>query len=177
MTQPMITMSLEQYDAQRDENKRLGLEVARLTEALATQKLEDPKVAELTTLVRAALEVVGFATANLSPEIIRGWPYLALAKVAVNLSSMPNFNSHDEEFARELVKIANECRQWEMKRANTVERYVPPPAPDVAPQAPYGYVSLPTNPGGELPKSPTLDEQQRVIENAMPMTIEPSPES
>lgn len=186
MTQPTITMALDQYDAQRDENRRLGVEISRLNDALAAQKLEDPKTSELTKIIRAALEVVGFATANLSPEIVKRWPYLALQTIATNLEYLPDFNSHDKEFALELLKIAAECRQWELKRANSVERYVPPPAPDGAPQAPYGYVTLPTiagTPGAELPtkhpddSTPNLEEQRRVIENALPMAVTPSPES
>lgn len=173
----MITMSLEQFDATRDENKRLGIEIANLTAALAAQKLEDPKVAELAKIIRASLEVVGFATANLSPEIVKRWPYLALQTIAMNLEYMPDFNSHDAEFAAELLKIAAECRQWELKRANSIERYVPPPAPDTMPQAPYGYVTLPTPPsipGGELPTKHADDPTPNLVEQEV---VAPSPES
>lgn len=187
---PTITILLEQYDQQRDALRAAGEQVAQLTKQLAAQRLEDPKTKELTVIVRAALEVVGFATANLSPEIVKRWPYLALVSIAQNLQYLPDYNSHDQEFAAELIKIAGECRQWELKRANSVERYVPPPAPDGKPQAPYGYVMsdaekvameevgtkarlasmslLPANPGAELPTKHSDDPAPPVA--AQPIT-------
>lgn len=157
-----ITMSLDEYDKQRDANRELGKQLEVAERALLNQKLAQPKVAELTTIIRAALEVVGFATANLSPEIVKRWPHQALTTIANNLHHLPGAGAHETEFAREMHKIAVECEVWERKRASMIEQYVEPPPPNGPMSLGYGYVprntqipSLPELPGTDLVSTET----------------------
>lgn len=157
-----ITMSLDEYDKQRDANRELGKQLEQAEKQLRDEKLAQPKVAELTSIIKAALEVVGFATANLSPEIVKRWPYQALVVIANNLHHVPGASAHEVEFARELHKIAVECEVWERKRTETFEQYVPPPPPNGPQSLGYGYVpkntqipTLPELPGSDLTPSET----------------------
>ena len=83
---------------------------------------------QLTILARAELEVVCFAVANLSPELIKRWPANALRTIAAYLDKLPDHSPHDVELSRELLKFASECDEYDQRR-RFGEKEIPPPFP------------------------------------------------
>jgi hypothetical protein len=124
-----VTLPFEEYQQTRDLNAELSLKVKKLQDELLAAKFEanDGEVRQLHDAVRAALEIVSYAIANLSPEVNKRWPFAALNALAAGVRALPTCSPHDLELASEMEKFARECEVWEVKRKNEPERYVPEP--------------------------------------------------
>lgn len=124
-----VTLPFEEYQQMRDSNVELISAVKKLQDELLAGKFEanDGEVRALHDAVRAALEIVGYAIANLSPEVNKRWPFAALGTLAAGVRALPTATPHDLEFASEMEKFAREAEVWEFKRKNEPERYVPEP--------------------------------------------------
>lgn len=128
-----VSLPLEELDGIRNENKRMSAEIADLQKQLTEAKLDggNPEVTRaMAKLSRASLDIVSFAIGNLSPEVIKRWPFASLRVVAENLKNLPDCTIHDEEFAFVWMKFAAECEAWEKKRERDGDTYVPPPGPE-----------------------------------------------
>lgn len=119
-----------------DDFKKMQDGIAEINEAnlklrkeVADARAEDPsgRIAGLTKLAKAMMEIVGFATANLGPRDIKGWPWTKLVEMSEGLKHLPDFSAREEEFAKFLMDFADECAGWEKKRAATPEKEIPPP--------------------------------------------------
>ena len=124
-----VTMPLEELDvikARASDAEALAITLQKqLVEA--RMSAADGEVRRLCESMRAAMEIVGYAVANLSPETHRRWPSNALRKLAEGILIMPDRTPYDLEMAHELTKFAAECETWDFKRKNEPERYIPPP--------------------------------------------------
>ncbi len=126
-----VTMPIEQYEAMRTAQVAASKQIEQLQKDLAIEReCSDPsgRITELTKALNSALEIVGFAVGNLSPEVIKRWPYNALRVVANGISHLPLVTPREQEMMAEMLKFATEAEQWENKRNRDGERYVPPPA-------------------------------------------------
>lgn len=131
MSTATVTMPIDQYNGMREAQVAADARITELNASLTAARISadgSGRVQNLGEGLTAALEIIGFAIANLSPEIIRKWPYERLRTVAAMLPSLPDYDAHNAEQALEYRKFANECEQWELKRKQEPERYVPPPA-------------------------------------------------
>jgi hypothetical protein len=177
MSAANITMPYDEFQTIQASITRMTDQISTLQKELTEAKTADPKFAELSKLVRDSVEIITFATANLSPEIVKKWPWQALTRVAMALEHLPDYSAQDVELARELIKIAKECEVWERKRSVEPERFVPPPPPTGPLSGGFGYrpatahplaveaanlarsmdpnpASLPLMPGAQLPALP-----------------------
>lgn len=126
-----ITMPIEQYESMKKLQADAEARIKDLDEQLVRAKLTTDSsgcVEALNNGMIAALEIVGFAMANLSPEIIKRWPHQALSTLANNIPAMPTCTAIDIELQSEIRKFVIECQAWEVKRKTEGERYVPPPS-------------------------------------------------
>lgn len=124
-----VTLPLEELDIMRKASEEKDVQITQLKQDLLESKMTDSagSVAPMSKLCRYAMEIVTFAVGNLSPEIIKRWPYQALREVAARLALMPDYSVNDRDLANELLKFAAECERWEAKRKVEPEKYVPPP--------------------------------------------------
>lgn len=130
MTTATVTMPIEQYESMREAAVAATKQIAQLTKDLALEREAcdaSGRITELTKALNSALEIVGFAVGNLSPEVIKRWPYNALRVVAGGISHMPLVTPREQEMMAEMLKFATEAEQWENKRNREGEKYVPPP--------------------------------------------------
>jgi len=131
MSEAKVTMPLDEFNSINklldETTKRAEQLTKELYEARATD--QTGRVPRLAQLTRSAMHIVGFAMGNLSPELIKRWPYAQLREIAAFLPTLPDYSSIDEEIAAELIKFAAECEEWEQKRKRYGEVEVPPPFP------------------------------------------------
>lgn len=127
---PTVTLDLETFDNQRklhqDTIDQVKILEKKLQDALMTSD-QSGRIGPLNTAARTAIEIIGFAMGNLSPEIIKRWPYEALRRFADQIPALIDSTPHDIETQAEYRKFANECETWEKKRAAVAEQYIPPP--------------------------------------------------
>lgn len=131
MSTATITMPIEQYESMRESALSATKQIEKLTSDLALEReCGDPsgRITELTKALNSALEIVGFAVGNLSPEVIKRWPYNALRVVAGGIAHLPLVTPREQEMMAEMLKFATEAEQWENKRNREGDKYVPPPA-------------------------------------------------
>ena len=128
-----VTIDLDEFLSIKKLLADSEAKAVELTEQLVAARAADPseRVPKLTALARATLQVACFAVANLSPELIKRWPYPALRAIADGLRDtvLPDHSPHDDELAMELRKFASECEEWDQRRARFGEVEVPPPFP------------------------------------------------
>jgi len=124
-----VTLPFDEYQQMRDSNAGMISTIEKLQAELVAGKFDasEGQVRQLHDAFRAALEIVGYAIANLSPEVNKRWPFGALRTLAAGVRALPTCSPHDLEFASEMDKFAVECESWEFKRKTTPERYVPDP--------------------------------------------------
>lgn len=125
-----ITQPYAEYKAQCDLIAGMSKELIALKAELVEAKLSSDSIGTtraLTMMIRASLQIVSYAIANLSPEINKRWPFDSLRVIAASMKDLADYSILDEEYARELEKFALECDVWETRRKQTGERYVPPP--------------------------------------------------
>jgi len=93
-------------------------EIAVLRQQLTDAKLRDPseRVAEVTRFARNCLTITRFAVANLPPEMIKGWPWEALRRVAEDITLLPDCSIDDRDMAIDLVAFSRECEEHERRR-------------------------------------------------------------
>ncbi len=124
-----VTLPLEELDMMRKASEEKDVQITQLKQDLLEAKMSDQmgSIAPMAKLCRHTMEIVTFAVGNLSPEIIKRWPYQALREVATRLALLPDYSINDGDLAAELLKFAAECERWEARRKSEPEKYVPPP--------------------------------------------------
>ena len=124
-----VTLPLEELDEFRSQIRTANETIAKLKKEMIEHRLESSgdDVQKLLAFCRAALEIVGYAVANLHPEFSKKWPYEALRTVSFGIDALPDVTPFESEMAFELRKFAIECETWETRRKQMGERYVPPP--------------------------------------------------
>jgi len=120
-------MPLDEFQSIKDAKTTLEMELHALKQKIIETRMAsaDGEVGRLVDTIRAAMKVIGYAIANLSPEFNRNWPAQDLRDVATGVLVLPDATPFDCEFAHEITKFARECEAWDAKR---VDRYVPPPS-------------------------------------------------
>jgi hypothetical protein len=113
-----IKMSIEEFQEfqrQRD----VALERATdLEKRLEKAHLADPegRIARVLEAFNAALPVVKFATGNLDPRTVRGWPYEQLETLSHVLDELPTADPAYKELALEFRNFIAEGRALEAER-------------------------------------------------------------
>jgi len=119
-----LTIPMKDYNAMQSDIATARQEASALREELIAAKLVDPsdRVKSLTAFARDCLTITRFAVGNLPPEMIRGWPYAALKRVADDIAQLPDCSFDDHDLANELRAFAKECEAHAIRRAQE-----PPP--------------------------------------------------
>jgi hypothetical protein len=114
-----ITMSVDEYDEQREHLRRAHAENAKLTDKLNAALQADPegRIPVLVEAILAALPVVRFGVSNLDPRAVTRWPFEALREFADALEKAPGLGDDKLECAIELRAFAHEIELIEHDRA------------------------------------------------------------
>lgn len=115
----MVSIPLSDLDDIRNKNSALTDQIAELKKELLAAERQDPqeRIEALVQTIMAALPIVAFATANLHPDTIRGWPYNQLAQLADLLEAAPGLPYSAQELALEFRSFAADAKRTEKGRA------------------------------------------------------------
>jgi hypothetical protein len=118
MSQAMLTISLDDYNAMLATRAVAEQELAIATNQLIEAKLVDPsgRLPALVAFSRDCLTIARFAVANLPPEMIRSWPYEALRRVAAGLPLLPDAREDDRDMALDMINFAKDCEDHDIRR-------------------------------------------------------------
>lgn len=113
-----ITMSYEEFKVFEDAKEKSEAEIAELKKQVSEAKLGDPGsiVRVLADVTRQALQIARFAMANMSPEVIKGWPADSLRAIGLQISQLPDFTVDDRDFGLEMIHFADEIDRWDQHR-------------------------------------------------------------
>jgi len=116
-----VNLPLAEYNALCGRMADLENQVAQLTRDLTAAKVADPsgQVPLLLRTINTALPIVLFATGNLDPATVRGWPYKEVSALADLLVQVPGLTLADpgaaltdlRTFAREAAGVEQERRR------------------------------------------------------------------
>lgn len=113
-----LNLSLEEYNALQAAKSRAEAETAEVRAELRAAKFidGDARVKAVTAFARDCLTLARFAVANCPPEVIRGWPYEVLQRVANTMEDLPDFDLSDRDMAIDLLSFARDCEAHEIRR-------------------------------------------------------------
>lgn len=116
-----IKMSLEEYQEFIRQRDTALADAETAKQKLVEAQLHDPDgmVQQLLDAVNAALPVVKFATGNLDPRTVRGWPYASLEAISKALDVMPTTDPAYKELAAEFRSFVHEGQALEAERYST----------------------------------------------------------
>lgn len=121
-----ITISLEDFEAQKKKREALEKELAEAKAELEMARLGDgaDDRARLAAALGEALVIVQFAIAHLHPLTVRGWPYEALQRLGSRLDrDCPGVPETFRECAKaDWGLFAAEAERWERARAEGREQ-------------------------------------------------------
>lgn len=120
MSAPTVTLSLEDYQALQSAKAQAESLAADTRKQLEAAKFidGDTRVVEMAAFARDCLTLARFAIANCPPEVIRGWPYETLRRIAQKMAVLPDCSYADEEMAIDMLAFAREVEQHEIRRRN-----------------------------------------------------------
>lgn len=121
-----VTIPVADLDDLR-ENLRAAQAALENEKARAAQsEFADPegRVKVLFATLQHAVTVVQFAVANLHPLTVRGWPYVALLRLAQQIQAGIPGNLHEfpPELASAFRRLGHEAEKWEEARAEGREQ-------------------------------------------------------
>jgi hypothetical protein len=118
MASPTLTLSMDDYNALLAGKAKAEQETAEALKQLEQAKFVDgdARVARVTAFARDCLTLAQFAVANCPPEMIKGWPYDTLKRVADGLVELPDYAIHDRDMAIDLRSFARDCEKYEVSR-------------------------------------------------------------
>lgn len=114
-----IKMTLQEYNDlinQRDEAIKRAAEAEKREAEVRLQGGDSDLTARLSDAVLAALPVVKFASGNLDPRTVRGWPYPELETFAEAIETLPGVDAPTKETALEFRNFVHEGQQVEAER-------------------------------------------------------------
>jgi hypothetical protein len=118
MSNATLTISLNDYNALLASRAAIEADLIIVSKELEAAKLVDPsgRLPALVAFSRDCLTLARFAVANLPPEMIRGWPYEALRRIAAELPTLPDATADDRDMALDLINFAKDCEDHEIRR-------------------------------------------------------------
>ena len=134
----MVSITLADLDNMRKGNERLQARIGELEKQVVEAKMADPNdtIKLLREIISHALPIVQFASGNLEPSTIAGWPHAALAALAASLVKMPDVDVPIQELAQDLKNFAKLAAGYEeYRKERDAKRAVMPAMPsDFGPQ-------------------------------------------
>jgi hypothetical protein len=123
-----VTLPLSELQALQQQVAIAEAETVKVRAELAAAKLESPdgKIVTMTAFSRDCLTLARFAVAHCSPEVIVGWPFDVLRRVADGLAGLPDFAIVDRDMAIDLHAFATECEDYERRRQHVTPGVVAP---------------------------------------------------
>jgi hypothetical protein len=118
MSHATLSISLDDYNALLAARTAAEQMLAEAHRDLAAAKLVDPSgcLPALVAFSRDCLTLARFAIANLPPEMIRGWPYEELRRIAAGLPTLPDATADDRDMALDLLNFAKDCEDHAIRR-------------------------------------------------------------
>lgn len=113
-----LNLSLQEYNDLQAAKTRAEAETAEVRAQLEAAKFinGDERVAKVTAFARDCLTLARFAIANCPPEMIRGWPYEELRRIADTIDVLPDYSLSDRDMSIDLHSFARDCEAHEIRR-------------------------------------------------------------
>jgi hypothetical protein len=129
LSERTVAITLGDLDKMRAENGLCLARIQELERQLVEAKMADPTgtIANLRAVIQHAIPIVQFATGNLEPSTVRGWPYAALSAFAEAIAKMPDADTPILESAQDLRTFAKVAAGYEeFRRERDAKRAVMP---------------------------------------------------
>jgi hypothetical protein len=113
-----LTLSMDDYNALLAAKAKAEQETVEALKQLEAARFVDgdTRVARMAVFARDCLTLARFAVANCPPEMIKGWPYETLKRVADGLCELPDYTAGDRDMAIDLISFARDCEKYEVSR-------------------------------------------------------------